>query len=127
MKGGADENPFSPADVAGRIRTFILDYFAYELGAALAKPVKRVVDVVNREHDAEVAYQQDVACDQGGSRPIRIPREFDVMISPHRLKPCCQDIFPSSLFGQSDHVGTFQPQPPHCRVALRQIRGIRPR
>jgi hypothetical protein len=48
-----DEKPFRPADVAEPIRILILDYFAYELGAALAKPVKRLV--VNREHDAEVA------------------------------------------------------------------------
>jgi hypothetical protein len=53
--GEADEKPFRPADVAESIRILILDYFAYELGAALAKPVKRLVDVVNGEHDAEVA------------------------------------------------------------------------
>jgi hypothetical protein len=53
--GEADKKPFRPADVADPIRILILDYFAYELGAALAKPVKRLVDVVNREHDAEGA------------------------------------------------------------------------
>ena len=53
--GEADEKPFRPADVAEPIRVLIPDYFAYQLGAALAKPVKRLVDVVNREHDAEVA------------------------------------------------------------------------
>jgi hypothetical protein len=36
------------------IRIFILDYFAYELRAALAEPFKRLVDVVHGEH-AEVA------------------------------------------------------------------------
>ena len=53
--GESDEKPFRPADVAEPIRILIPDYFAYELGAALAKPFKRLVDVVNREHDAEVA------------------------------------------------------------------------
>jgi hypothetical protein len=53
--GQADEKPFRPADVAEPIRILILDYFTYELSATLAKPVKRLVDVVNREHDAEVA------------------------------------------------------------------------
>src|SRR5947207_801536 len=53
--GESDEKPFRPADVAEPIRVFILDYFAYELRAALAEPIKRLVDVVHGEHDAEVA------------------------------------------------------------------------
>ena len=32
------EKPFRPADVAEPIRVFILDYFAYELRAALGSP-----------------------------------------------------------------------------------------
>jgi hypothetical protein len=52
--GESDEEPFRPADVAEPIRVFILDYFAYELGAALAEPFKRLVDVVHGEHDAKV-------------------------------------------------------------------------
>jgi hypothetical protein len=53
--GESDEKPFGPADVAEPIRVFILDYFAYELRAALAEPFKHLVDVVHGEHDAEVA------------------------------------------------------------------------
>ena len=53
--GEADEKPFRPADVAEPIRAFILDYFAYELCAALAEPFKRLVDIVHGEQDAEVA------------------------------------------------------------------------
>ena len=53
--GESDEKPFRPANVAEPIRVFILDYFAHELGAALAEPFKRLVDVVHGEHDAEVA------------------------------------------------------------------------
>jgi hypothetical protein len=37
------------------MRVLIPDYFAYELCAALAKPVERLVDVVHGEHDAEAA------------------------------------------------------------------------
>jgi hypothetical protein len=53
--GESDEKPFRPADVAESIGVFILDDFAYELRAAIAEPFKRLVDVVDREHDAEVA------------------------------------------------------------------------
>ena len=53
--GESDEKPFRPADVAEPIRLFILDYFAYELRAALAELFERLVDVVYGEHDAEVA------------------------------------------------------------------------
>jgi len=53
--GESDEKPFRPADVTEPIDVFILDYFAYELCAALAEPFKRLVDVVHGEHDAEVA------------------------------------------------------------------------
>jgi hypothetical protein len=41
--GESDEKTFRPADVAEPIRVFILDYFAYELGAALAEPFERLV------------------------------------------------------------------------------------
>src|SRR5437764_11902268 len=53
--GESDEKPFRPANVAEPIRVFILDYFAYELRAALAEPFKRLLDVVHGEHDPEVA------------------------------------------------------------------------
>ena len=53
--GESDEKPFRPADVAEPIRVFILDYFAYELRAAIAEPFKRLVDVVHGEHDAQIA------------------------------------------------------------------------
>ena len=54
--GESDEKPLRPADVAEPIRVLILDYFAYELRAALAEFFKRLVDVVDGEHDAEVAW-----------------------------------------------------------------------
>jgi hypothetical protein len=53
--GESDEKPFGPADIAEPIRVFILDYFAYELRAALVELFKRLVDVIHGEHDAEVA------------------------------------------------------------------------
>src|SRR5438046_607036 len=54
--GEPDEKSFGPADVAEPIRVFVLDHFAAdELRAVFAEPGKRLVDVVNREHDAQVA------------------------------------------------------------------------
>jgi len=54
----ADEEPFRPADVAEPIRILILTTSPTSLGAALAKPVKSLVDAVNREHDVEVLENQ---------------------------------------------------------------------
>jgi hypothetical protein len=52
LLGESEEKPFRPANVAEPIRVFILHYFAYELRAALAEPLERLVDVVHGEHDA---------------------------------------------------------------------------
>ena len=57
--GESDEKPFKPADVAEQIRVLVLDYFAYELRAAVAEPFKRLVDVVHRKHDAQVSQGID--------------------------------------------------------------------
>ncbi len=54
LLGESDQEPFRPADVAEPVRVSILHDFAYELRAALAEPVKRLVDVVYGEHDAKV-------------------------------------------------------------------------
>jgi hypothetical protein len=53
--GESDKKPFRPADIAEPIRGFMLDYFAYELRAALVEPFNRLVDVVHGEHDAEIS------------------------------------------------------------------------
>ncbi len=54
-------------DVAKPTRVFVLDDFADELRAARAEPLKRLVDVIHGEHDAEVADGVDrgilVICD----------------------------------------------------------------
>jgi hypothetical protein len=44
--GESDEKPFRPADVAEPIGVLIPDYAAHELCPALAKPAKRLVDIV---------------------------------------------------------------------------------
>lgn len=49
--GEFDEKPFRPTEVAEPKRVLILDDFAYELRAARAEPFKRLVDVINGEHD----------------------------------------------------------------------------
>src|SRR5919202_5178321 len=54
--GEPDEKAFGPADVAEPIRVFVLDHVAAdELRAVLSEPGERLVDVVHREHDAQVA------------------------------------------------------------------------
>jgi hypothetical protein len=53
--GESDEKPLRPADVAEPIGVSIPDHFAYELRTAIAEPLKRAVDVVHGEHDAQVA------------------------------------------------------------------------
>jgi len=44
--GESDEKAFRPADVAEPIRVFILDYFAYQLRAALAELFKAMLNVI---------------------------------------------------------------------------------
>src|SRR5919201_6008429 len=51
-----DEKALRPADIAEPIRVFVLDHFACdELRTALAETGERIVDVVDSEHDAQVA------------------------------------------------------------------------
>jgi hypothetical protein len=52
LLGESDEKPFRPANVAEPIRILVTYYFAYELRAALAELLERLVDVVHGEHDA---------------------------------------------------------------------------
>src|SRR5262245_50905975 len=47
--------PFGPPDVAEPVHVFVLDHFVDELGAVFAEPGERLVDVVNGEHDTQVA------------------------------------------------------------------------
>ena len=53
--GEADEKPFRPADVAEPINVLVLDYFAYDLRAALAERFECLVKVIHGKHDAEIA------------------------------------------------------------------------
>jgi hypothetical protein len=55
LLGEPDENALGASDVAEPIHVFVLDHFVDELGAVLAEPGQRIVEVVHREHDAEVA------------------------------------------------------------------------
>src|ERR1700754_611347 len=60
LLGEPDEQAFGPADVAEPIRLLILDHVtADELRAVLAQPSERLVEVVDREHDAQVAQRVD--------------------------------------------------------------------
>ena len=52
----ADEEPLRPADIAEPIGVFVLDDIAAdELRTVLPEPGERLVDVVDGEHDAQVA------------------------------------------------------------------------
>jgi len=50
-----DENALRASDVAEPIHVFVVDHFVDELCAVLAESGQRIVEVVYREHDAEVA------------------------------------------------------------------------
>lgn len=55
----SDEKPFRPTDVTQPISVLIPDDFADQLRTVRAEPFKRLVDIVHREHDAEVAQGVD--------------------------------------------------------------------
>ena len=55
LLGQPDEYALGASEGAEPIHVFVLDHFVDELRAALAEPGQRVVEVVDREHDAEVA------------------------------------------------------------------------
>ena len=55
LLGQPDENALGASDVTEPVHVFVLDHFVDELRAVLAEPGQRIVEVVHREHDAEVA------------------------------------------------------------------------
>jgi hypothetical protein len=52
LLGEPDKNSFGPSDVAEPICILVPDHLVDELGAALAQPRERIVDVLYGEHDA---------------------------------------------------------------------------
>src|SRR5437868_15349543 len=54
LLGKPDENSFGAPDVAEPIRILVPDHFADELRAAFAESGERIVDILHREHDAQV-------------------------------------------------------------------------
>jgi hypothetical protein len=55
LLGQPDENALGASDVAEPIHVPVLDHFVDELRAVLEEPGQRIVEVVHRENDAEVA------------------------------------------------------------------------
>jgi len=53
--GKSDEKPFRSSNIAKPICFLVLNYFTCELRAAFAESYKGLVDVIDREHDAEIA------------------------------------------------------------------------
>src|SRR3954471_11787246 len=50
-----DENPLGASDVAKPIHVFVIDYFVDELSAVLLQAGERVVEIVDGEHDSQIA------------------------------------------------------------------------
>src|SRR4029079_5597694 len=85
LLGESDEKPFGPTDVAEPIRVLVLDDFAHELRAARAEPLERVVDVVDGEHDSQVAQRvyrgvPVIRDDRGREKPA----EFEPAVTVRR-------------------------------------------
>jgi len=52
--GKSDEYPFWSTYVAESIHVLIIHHLAYELSTKRANPFQSVIDVVDREHGAEI-------------------------------------------------------------------------
>src|SRR5207253_4183766 len=82
LLGQADENALGASDVAEPIHVFVLDHFVDQLRAMLAEPGQRIVEVVHREHDSEVAkgvYRRVPVI--GNRRRREKAREFDPAVA----------------------------------------------
>src|SRR5213596_2314333 len=80
-----DQNALGAPHVAEAIHVFVLDHFVDELRAVLAEPGERIVEVVHREHDAEVAESVDRGVPVIGDRRRREKsREFDPAVALRR-------------------------------------------
>src|SRR5690606_23497498 len=94
--GKSDEKASRPADVAEPVGVLIAHDVAHELSATRAKPFKRLVEVVDGEHDAQVSQSVDrsvaVIGDDGGREeageleaavPVRCAhhRDLDALIA----------------------------------------------
>src|SRR5437763_8230157 len=82
LLGEPDENALGASDVAEPIHVFVLDDFVDELRVVLAEPGQRIVEVVHREHDAEVAegvYRRVPVI--GDRRRREKTREFDPAVA----------------------------------------------
>src|SRR6187397_447649 len=82
LLGQPDENALGASDVAEPIHVLVLDNFVDELRAVLAEPGQRIVEVVHREHHAEVAERVDRRVPVIGDRRRRNKaREFDLAVA----------------------------------------------
>src|SRR3954453_13546650 len=82
LLGQPDENALGASDVAEPIHVFVLDNFVDEIRAMLAEPGQRIVEVVHREHDAEIAesvYRRVPVI--GDRRRREKAREFDPAVA----------------------------------------------
>ena len=54
-----NQNPFRPADITETVRVFVLHHFADELGTVLPEASDQGIDVLDREHDAQITERID--------------------------------------------------------------------
>jgi hypothetical protein len=83
-----DQNALGAPHVAEAIHVFVLHHFVDELGAVLAEPGERVVEVIHGEHDAEVAEVSTAMRPEraAGTRSNQMPRyliSFDAHAMDH--------------------------------------------
>src|SRR5262245_6739020 len=62
LLGEPDENAFGTTDVAEPVDVFVIDDFIDHRRTELAEPGKRVIDVLDGEHDAEIPQRVDGGC-----------------------------------------------------------------
>jgi hypothetical protein len=83
--GQPDENALGASDVAEPIHVFILDHFVDELRAVLSEPGERIVEVVHREHDTQIAQRIHGSVPViGDHRRREKAREFDPAVAVRR-------------------------------------------
>src|SRR4051812_13723891 len=83
--GQPDENALGASHVAEPVHVFVLDHLVDDLRTVLAEPGERVVEVVDGEHDAEVAEGVHRGVPVIGDRRRREEaREFDPAVAVRR-------------------------------------------
>src|SRR5581483_681824 len=92
LLGEPDENAFGASDVAESIDALVLDDFVYELRSVLAEVGEHLVEIVDFEHDPEVAerVRRRVSVIFGRWR-LDVAREFNPAAAVRHAHHCDLD------------------------------------